>query len=205
MKATILPTVALAIALSSCENPADKTTSAEVGKAETVTTSTAGTRYTLTENSKIGFTGSKVTGSHSGGFSKFTGTFTLNPEDPAKSSGRVEIDMDSTWSDNDKLTTHLKNDDFFDVTEHPTTVFELTSLEKTSDTAYQVSGNLTLRGQTKNITFPATAADNGGSVAITSTFDINRRNFGIVHPGKQDDLIRDEVVIRLELEATPAN
>ncbi|MCB1134377.1 MAG: YceI family protein, partial [Verrucomicrobiae bacterium] len=66
-----------------------------------------------------------------------------------------------------------------------------------------ISGNFTLHGVTKNITVPATVSKDGETIQITSKFDINRKDFGIVYPGKPDDLIRDEVVIELDLTAKP--
>jgi polyisoprenoid-binding protein YceI len=112
--------------------------------------------------------------------------------------------MESTWSDNDDLTSHLKAPDFFDVEKFPQSTFDVTSLEKAEEGSWNISGNFTLHGVTKNITFPATVSQNGDTVKINADFDINRKDFGIVFPGKPDDLIRDEVVIRLRLEAKPS-
>ena len=60
------------------------------------------------ETSKIGFIGSKVTGSHKGGFNAFTGSWALVADKPEASRISAEIDMSSTWTDNDRLTGHLK-------------------------------------------------------------------------------------------------
>jgi len=202
----------LAIAVSapllfaSCENPADKTESATVS--ETVeksddTTSTGGVKYVFTPSSEIHFVGSKVTGSHPGGFKTFTGHFTVKDGAPFGSDHKVVIDMDSTWSDSDRLTGHLKSPDFFDVEKFPESTFDVTSITKDTDTTYTVAGNFTLHGVTKNISFPSTVTITGDTLAIHAKFDINRKDFGIVYAGKADDLIRDEVVIELKLEAKP--
>jgi len=197
---------ASALIFASCENPADKTTNATVGDAVEVAAAPAatGVRYAFTSNSEIHFTGSKVTGSHSGGFKKFTGSFTVANNSLAGTGQKIVIDMNSLWSDNEKLTGHLKSEDFFNVAKFPESSFELTALKAASEGSYQVSGNLTLMGTTKNITFPATASVTDGMVKIHAKFDINRKDFGIVYAGKADDLIRDEVVIGLKLEAVPA-
>jgi polyisoprenoid-binding protein YceI len=206
MKARLL---ALALATPaifvSCENPADKTTTATVSDAveKPGATSTAGTKYVFTPASQVNFTGSKVTGSHSGGFKSFAGHFTIKDGAPVGDDHEVVIDMKSTFSDDEKLTGHLKSPDFFDVEKFPESKFDVTSIKKDSDTAYTVSGNFTLHGQTKNISFPATVSQSGDTVKIDAKFDINRKDFGIVYPGKTDDLIRDEVVIELKLEAKP--
>ena len=187
-----------------CENPADKTTDAKVADAVAKTDSpAAGTKYVFTPESEIKFIGSKVTGSHHGGFKTFTGHFTVADGAPVGNDHKVVIDMASTWSDDEKLTGHLKSPDFFNVEAHPQSTFDVTGIEKGGDGVYQVSGNFTLHGVTKNITIPATVADEDGAIRIASKFDINRKDFGIVFPGKPDDLIRDEVVIELNLTAKP--
>ncbi|MCP5531605.1 MAG: YceI family protein [Akkermansiaceae bacterium] len=195
--------LAPAVLFVACENPADATTDAKVSEAVAKTeTSSSGTKYVFTPESEIKFIGSKVTGSHNGGFKAFTGHFTIADGAPAGNDHKVVIDMSSTWSDDEKLTGHLKSADFFDVEKHPESVFDVTSIEK-GDSGYEISGNFTLHGVTKNITVPATVSKDGETIQITSKFDINRKDFGIVYPGKPDDLIRDEVVIELDLTAKP--
>ena len=189
----------------SCENPADKTTDAKVSAAveKAVASVSAGTKYIFTPASRVGFVGSKITGSHAGGFKSFTGHFTIADGVPVGNDHEVVIDMNSTFSDDEKLTSHLKSADFFDTEKFPKSTFDITGIEKQSEIAYVVSGNLTLHGETKNISFPATVSQNGDHVKIDAKFDINRKDFGIVYAGKADDLIRDEVVIELKLEAKP--
>ncbi|MBK1880868.1 YceI family protein [Luteolibacter pohnpeiensis] len=193
------------VLFASCENPADKTEAAKVAPAVEKADDPAvvGTKYTFTANSEIHFIGSKVTGSHNGGFKTFSGYFTIKDGEPTGLDHKVEITMDSAWADDDKLTTHLKSSDFFDVDQYPKSTFDVTSIKKDSETGYTVAGNLTLHGVTKNISFPATVTRNSESVAIYSKFDINRKDFNIVYAGKADDLIRDEVVVELKMEAKP--
>jgi polyisoprenoid-binding protein YceI len=190
-----------------CENPADKTTSASVTDAVETQAATpadaAGTRYTFSASSEIHFIGSKVTGSHHGGFKSFQGEFSVANGALTGSGQTVVIDMASTWADDEKLTGHLKSPDFFNVAKFPQSTFTLTKLEKKSETEYQVSGNLTLTGTTKNITFPATVTQTGDAVGINAKFDINRKDFGIIYAGMADNLIKDEVVIELKLQAVP--
>jgi polyisoprenoid-binding protein YceI len=203
MKPTsIIIALAVPVLFTACENPADKTESAAVKEAVEGTAATAdgGTKYVFTENSTVNFVGSKVTGSHNGGFKTVTGHFSVKDGALSGNDHQVSIDMNSTWSDDEKLTGHLKSPDFFDVEKFPTSTFVATSLEKKSDTSYEVSGNFTLHGVTKNITFPATVTQSGDLVKIDAKFDINRQDFGVVYPGKAEDLIRNEVVIELKLE-----
>jgi len=208
MKHSILtiPAAIFALTVVSCENPADKTSDAAVkDKVEktTDTTAVSGTKYVFTPESTIGFVGSKVTGSHNGGFKTFTGHFTVKDGKPVGNDHKVTIDMASTWSDAEKLTGHLKSPDFFDVEKFPQTTFDVTELKAGDNGAYTVAGNFTLHGVTKNISFPATVTQGTDTVTIKSEFDIKRKDFGIVYPGKAEDLIRDEVIIKLDLTAKP--
>ena len=208
-KPSILAIPAAALLLASCENPADQTTSATVSDpVETPAASEPAVpaeatpmKYVLGPSSEIKFVGSKVTGSHEGGFKSFTGSFTVADGKLVGTDHQVVIDMNSIWSDDEKLTGHLKNEDFFDVAKHPEARFQLTSVTQGGDGGYEVSGNLTLIGNTRNITFPATATMDGEKARIHAKFDINRKDWGIVYAGMTDDLIRDEVVIELKLEA----
>lgn len=205
MKPSYLALLAAPLFFVSCENPADKTTNASVAAAveKSETGTEGGKKYVFTPESQVNFVGSKVTGSHAGGFKAFTGHFTLKDGAPVGNDHKVVIDMNSTFSDDEKLTGHLKSPDFFNVEKNPQAMFDVTAITKNSDTAYTVAGNFTLAGKTKNISFPATVSQNGDVVKINATFDINRKDFDIVYAGKADDLIRDEVVIELKLEAKP--
>lgn len=203
----------LAVALVSCSpNPADDVSKAEVSEPTDAAAESAaaveGTTYTLTPDSKLEFVGSKVTGKHEGGFEKFSGQFVVDVENKKlveNAEHIVEIDMTSTWSDNEKLTGHLKSPDFFDVEQFPTAKFVLTKAVKT-DAGYNLSGNLDFHGVKKGIVFPAnvTVADDGKTVSVEADFSINRMDFGVVYPGMTDDLIREEVIIRFNVVGEPA-
>ena len=187
--------------VTSCANKADETPDAVVAEATDDITATDGATYTFSEGSTIGFTGSKVTGSHDGGFKKFNGHLVV--KDGLLEAGEVVIDMTSTFSDAEKLTGHLKSADFFDVENIPESTFSITAVSEQADKTYELSGNLTLHGVTKNITFPAQISSTDETLSVQAEFDINRKDFGIVYPGKTDDLIRDEVIIKLNLSAKP--
>ncbi len=189
--------------LTGCSDPADDVTKSGVGEAkETGVAPATAKRYAISAESKIGFVGSKVTGSHNGGFNKFTGTLLVADGTLAPSSV-IEIDMASTWTDNDRLTGHLKSPDFFDIQTHPTSTFTLTKAE--GEGAQTVlTGNLALHGVTNSISYPAQVQISDAAVTLTAEFAINRKDFNINYPGKPDDLIRDNVVLKLEVTAAPA-
>lgn len=158
----------------------------------------------LPENSKVEFTGSKVTGKHDGGFKTFSGTIDLVNNKPEDSKVSVDIDTTSLYTEEGKLTEHLKTADFFDVEKYPKATFTSTKIvpDAANDAGnYIVTGDFELHGQKKSITFPAKIAVGDEAVTVDTEFSINRKDFGIVYAGKTDDLIRDDVVIRLNLKA----
>jgi polyisoprenoid-binding protein YceI len=188
----------LSLFVSGCVNPADKTEDARVSDAVDAVESIASARtYSISGDSTISFVGSKVTGSHEGGFKEFSGTIEVADGKIAPAS-KITIQMDSLWSDNDRLTGHLKNADFFDVPTFPTAEFVVTSMNDSGE----LTGNLTMHGVTKSITFPSDVEIAGSSVSLKAEFDIKRFDWGIVYKGKADDLIRDEVVIKLDVTAS---
>ncbi len=195
--------LALGVVLAACANPADDKPAATIGDAvdaPEASADAAETTMTLTDASKLNFIGSKVTGSHDGGFNEFSGTGTLAGNTAESATVDITIDTTSLWSDNDRLTGHLKSADFFDVEKFPEASFVTTSVAKT-DEGYDVTGNLTLHGVTKSISFPAQIELADGSLTARAEFHIDRKAFDINYPGKPDDLIRDEVVISFDIEA----
>jgi polyisoprenoid-binding protein YceI len=110
--------------------------------------------------------------------------------------------MKSTWSDNGRLTGHLMSPDFFDVQNFPVSTFTVTGIEP-AGAQQKVTGNLNLHGVAKSISFPATIQIRDDAVTVKAEFAINRRDFNINYPGRPNDLIRDHVVIKLDLKATP--
>lgn len=189
----------IALNLVACEDPSDKVTSATVNDAKTAKKVEGKALDFNQDSGSVEFTGSKVSGSHSGGFKSFKGKATLVDDSPEKSAFTVTIDMDTTFSDSERLTGHLKSPDFFDTKKFKESSFESTEIKKDGE-KYQVTGNLTLHGVTKSITFPATVALTKEKLELNSEFSINRKDFGIVYKGKADDLIRDGVVIRLKFD-----
>ena len=194
--------------LTACGNPASNKSQAVTGEAAQVASpqKAGGQKYSITpQNSKIEFVGSKVTGSEHGSFEKFSGEidYTGNPETSRVS---VTIETDSINADKPDLTKHLKTADFFDVPKYPKATFVSTAIKPGGDkgASHTITGNLTLHGVTKSITFPATIAATADAINVDSTFSINRKDFGINYAGAADNLIRDEVVLTLRIRATKA-
>ena len=192
--------------LSACSDPASDKSKAVTGEAAPVTSPAAaarGQKYVITpQNSQIAFVGSKVTGSHNGSFGDFSGQIDYNGT-PEQSRVNIKIKSDSITTDTPDLTKHLKTADFFDVAKYPEATFVSTAIKAggESGASHTVTGNLTLHGVTKSVTFPATINVTPDVATVDSTFSINRKDFGINYAGAADNAIRDNVVMTLKIRA----
>ena len=144
--------------------------------------------------------GAKITATHPIVFDQWEGQLRL---DGTELTGvEVTIQMDSLRADIEDLTAHLKNEDFFNVAAFPTATFVSTSVlaKPGADGAtHEVTGDLTMHGETKRITFPATVSEEAGVVRAKTEFVVDRQDFGIAYPGMPDDLIQDNVALTIDL------
>jgi len=155
------------------------------------------------ESSKISALGAKVSATHPIDFPDFSGTLTMGKAGPTAVG--FEVTMETLVADHPKLTTHLKDADFFDVPNHPKSTFKSSAVTAGSDVegaTHTVEGDLTIRGKTKRITFPATFTNGDGSAEAKAEFAIDRRDFDVVYPGRKDDLVQDKVVLNIALKAS---
>lgn len=195
-----------ALMIAGCSDPTSGMRKAETTDAKNVE-AVEGKELTFSnDNSKISFVGSKVTGKHDGGFNKFSGKVTVDPDGKTVKRVEVEIDMKSVWTDDDesdepKLSGHLMSKDFFDAENHPTAKFVSTEIKKGEGDQYSVVGNLTMRGTTKSVTFPATITAADGRVSTKAEFSINRQDWKVSFPGMTNDMIRDDVGLTLDINA----
>lgn len=152
---------------------------------------TAADKYKLDgDNTKIEFTGTKKDGKHTGGFKTLTGEVTNDGGWKID----VTIDTNSLYSDDDKLTGHLKAGDFFAVKDHPTAKFTSSKIAK-GDKGYTVTGTLTLCGKSKEISFPAEITA-GDTFTLKSEFKIDRTDYGMTYgAGKVDNDVALKVAV----------
>ncbi len=125
--------------------------------------------------------------------------------------GSFSMDMNSITADDLKddpkyknmLERHLKSDDFFDVARFPVSTFQIKSVKKTAGTNnYKITGALTVKGVSKNISFPAKVlANENGATFSSEQFTFNRKDFGLKYNIFEDMLISNQVEINVDLTA----
>jgi polyisoprenoid-binding protein YceI len=199
---TMIALLLTALTLS-CSDPAANKPKASVSNAAPEReSSSAAEKLTISpDNSKLEFVAAKVTRSHNGSFKEFSGSIDLVPNNIPESKVTIDIQTASVVTDENDLTNHLKTPDFFDVAKYPKANFVSTKIEPASGAGnFNVTGNFDFHGVKKSITFPATIQVAPDNASVNAEFSINRKDFGLTYPGKADDLIRDGVVIKLNLK-----
>ncbi|MCX8533153.1 YceI family protein [Chryseobacterium luquanense] len=104
-----------------------------------------------------------------------------------------------------KLNGHLKNGDFFEVEKFPTASFKITSVKKNSDKVYNklVTGNLTVKGKTNQVSFPAKVNYANGVVSLESNkFSWDRQKFDVAYKSSMKDVfVKDEIDMTVKVSA----
>ncbi len=209
MKKTVF-FIGLITLLVACKE--NKTAKTETQHAKPVEKVKSGETYQVVD-SKITWQGYKPTGSHIGTVDLKEGYLLV--KDGKLLGGKFVIDMNTikdldmpeTDPYNKKLVSHLKSPNFFYVMKYPTTTFEITNVQ-TSEDKVLVEGNLTIKGITKSIKFPAEFQKNDTEITFNSeTIKIDRTDFGIKYKSKKffdnlkDKFINDIFDISFKIQA----
>ncbi len=212
-----LPLLLLSLIAVSCNN--EKRPTAETGEAAAAPTGTGledAVVYQLEPSASTliweGYEGISLGNfKHQGSVQITEGTISVKNKAPV--AGKFTIDIQSLkvedipYNDpgNAKLTRHLLGEDFFDAVKFPKAFFEITGANPVRSDSLALSGNLTIRGVTKNITIPASVQVSDGTLfASTPKFFINRKDWGMFYRSEEslgDDLIRPEIGITLSITA----
>ncbi len=145
-----------------------------------------------------------------GTFTTFNGMITLDAKNPTANAVSATIQTKSINTGNEQRDTHLRSADFFDAETNPTITFKSTSV-KGSGPIYTVTGDLTIKGVTKSITFPMTIAGPitspmGGDqvIGLSGQTKINRQDYDVKWNKQMDQggfVLGNDVIININLEA----
>jgi polyisoprenoid-binding protein YceI len=145
-----------------------------------------------------------------GSFSGLAGTLIEDTVDPNHSQVEATIDISSISTGDEQRDAHLKSADFFHHEQHPVMTFKSTKIEKKGDEEYAVTGDLTLHGVTKSVTFAvegpsAPGKDPWGNtrIGLSATTKINRKDFGLTWNAALETggiLVGEDVQISLEVQ-----
>lgn len=218
MKKLILATLIISAMFASCKSKGEKTETKKAEKVEVVKTETTNAFKNVKAGSHVAWRAS-----HLGGVQpRFGKIFVKNAEllvnDGKVTNATFTMDMASLTVENfpqgdsqkGKLTTHLKSPDFFDIQQFPTSKFEVTKVTGTNgDFNSIVTGNLTIKGVTKSISFKANITVSENEVTIKSKdFAVDRSDWGLTYHAKgakgipTNYLIADEVGFTIDVVVT---
>ena len=178
-----------------------------------MTTQTAIATRTLAidrSHSEVGFQVRHLLSKVRGRFNEFDGTIEFDEANPANSRVDVAIQAGSIDTGEADRDTHLRSADFFDVEKYPTLTFTSTSVTARGENTYDVAGDLTIHGVTRQVTLPASflgaAQDPWGNTKLVFEADLtlNRKDFGLTWNAALETggfLVGDEVKVSLEIQA----
>ena len=141
---------------------------------------------------------------------EFDGHAHLDAAEPSKSSAKVTIKVASIDTRNADRDAHLRTNDFFAMDEYPEITFETTSVEPVDDTTFRVTGDLTIRGVTRPVTFDldynGSAIDPFGNrrVGFEGSVQVNRKDWGITWNAPLElggVIVSDKVTLEFDISA----
>jgi len=145
-----------------------------------------------------------------GSFAGISGTLTENTNDTSLSSVEASIDLTTISTGDAQRDGHLKSPDFFDAEKYPTMTFKSTSVVKKGEGEYAVTGDLSIHGVTKPVTFAvegpsAPGKDPWGNtrIGLSATTKINRKDFGLSWNSALETggvLVGEDVAITLDIQ-----
>lgn len=197
MRKALIPLALSALALAACQT----SSLTDTEKADVVPTDAMfdGTVKDIdATQSVISFVGGSSIVDHEGKFTEFSADVTLDPTEPAnleKATISATVDLTSVKTDSAGLDGHLQKADFFNTASGATATFASTKIEREEGTHYNVTGDLTVKGQTKSVTFKADITNE----YLLATFDFPRKEFGVGNDQYKDKLLDEQVPVTVKL------
>jgi len=161
-------------------------------------------------HSTVGFTTTHLMVSKvSGQFNDYEGTINFDPSNLDASKINLTVKVPTIDTNNEKRDGHLKGADFFDAEMFPTITFVSKKITKEGD-KYTVTGDLTIKGVTKEVTFatdiagPVNSPMGGSAIGISAAGKINRQDYGVTWNKAMDNgglMVSDDVDIHVSIEA----
>ncbi|MFM8962308.1 MAG: YceI family protein [Sphingomonadales bacterium] len=150
--------------------------------------------YVVTKDFSIEFKSKDPSGS----FKIMEGEIDFDEKDLSNANFDFKIDIRSISTGNGMMTKKAQTAEWFDTAKYPYAKFKSTKVEKKEGSTYNINGNLTIKGNTKAVTVPATYSKANGKVIFKGTFYVNRMDFKV---GKKSDAVPDQMKVNFEIPA----
>lgn len=148
-----------------------------------------------------------------GAFKQYSGVIGLNEAQPEQSTVDVSIDVASIETGQEGRDQHLRSPDFFDAEQFPTITYKSTKVERRGEDRYQLLGDLTIRGVTREVPLEITLEGQGKNpwgkrvAGFTITGSLNRKDFGLnwnVALESGGWLVSDQIKLEIDAEVVEA-
>lgn len=193
----LAPLLLVSLALAACST--SSLTETEQTPVEETTVAFSGEPKQVDETqSVISFVGKSSVVNHEGKFTDYDIQVTLDETEPAnleKAKVTAEMAVAGIVTDAESLNGHLQKADFFAAEANPKITFVSTGIVSKGGNMYTVTGDLTVKGTTKSITFDAEITDD----YLTATFDFPRKEFGVGNDSYGDKLLDDTVPVDVKI------
>jgi polyisoprenoid-binding protein YceI len=134
----------------------------------------------------------------SGSFKIMEGDIDFDEKDLASSNFDFKIDIRSISTGNGMMTKKAQTPEWFDSAKYPYAKFKSTKVDKKEGNAYNITGNLTIKGITKTVVVPASYTKSNGKITFKGSFNVNRMDFKV---GKKSDAVPDVMKVNFEIPA----
>ena len=137
-----------------------------------------------------------------GTFKKFTAQLNFDPAKPAAGSAKLSIDTASYDLGDESYNQQVRGKDWFDAAQYPNATFVSSAIAPAGGNQFKVSGTLTIKGKSENVTVPVTVAQQGTTQSFDGALPIKRSQFDIgTGEWKDTSVVADEVVIKFHIVA----
>jgi len=149
------------------------------------------------DKSEVKFTIKNFGINTNGSLAGLKGTIKLDPQNPGASSFEVSVDVVTINTGVDARDSHLKKEEYFNAEKYPTINFVSTNISGNQN-QYKVTGNLTIKGVTKTVSFPFTVEKQDNGLIMKGEFSIERKDFGV---GGSSAVLGNSVNVNLKVYA----
>ena len=166
--------------------------------ATALTTAQAATyQAVVPEKSSVTFSYKQMGVGMDGKFKKFTAQVNLDTAKPAQAKGRIDIDLTSIDTGSSEADDEVVGKSWFNVAAHPKAIFVLRQLKPVGPSQYEAVGQLSIKGQTRELIAPVTLSTQG---VLTGSFVLKRADFGIGEGmWAKFDVVANEITVHFNL------
>lgn len=138
-----------------------------------------------------------------GEFTRFKGELSFDTENPAGASAAFDVDLSSVDTGTSDGDDEIVGKDWFDVSAYPAARFESTAVTVVSDTQFDVTGTLSLKGKTQTVVIPATFTTSGDTGVFEGRFTLKRGDFGVGEGSwSAFDVVANDVDVSVRITAS---